>query len=100
VAGCGGDDEQEARTTQTLPQLSVPEPEIEAPEEPETTTQVEPPAPEPAEPEVPDDGGAPAPEPVEPELPADTPENDVPPPENSPAERFEEFCDENPGACG
>ena len=32
--------------------------------------------------------------------PADTPENDAPPPEDSPAERFEEFCDENPGACG
>jgi hypothetical protein len=32
--------------------------------------------------------------------PADTPESDVPPPEDSPAERFEEYCNENPGACG
>ena len=44
-----------------------------------------------------DDGGIPAPE-AEP--PADTPENDTPPPPGSPAERFEEFCEENPGACG
>ena len=35
-----------------------------------------------------------------PEPPADTPENDTPPPADSPAERFEEFCNENPGACG
>ena len=44
-----------------------------------------------------DDGGAPAPAP---EPPVDSPENETPPPEDSPAERFEEFCDENPGACG
>ena len=42
-------------------------------------------------------GGAPAPEP---EPAPDTPENDAPPPADSPAERFEEFCDDNPGACG
>ena len=35
-----------------------------------------------------------------PEAPADTPENDAPPPEDTPAERFEEYCNENPGACG
>jgi hypothetical protein len=32
--------------------------------------------------------------------PTDTPENDAPPPEGSPAERFEQYCNENPGACG
>jgi hypothetical protein len=42
-------------------------------------------------------GGAPAPE-AEP--PQDSPENDTAPPADSPAERFEEFCNENPGACG
>ena len=35
-----------------------------------------------------------------PQAPADTPESDSPPPEDSPAERFEDYCDENPGACG
>jgi hypothetical protein len=103
VAGCGGDDgDEEARTTQTLPELTVPETEPEPPRPLDTETQTEPqpPAPEPVEPEPPADGGTPAPEPSEPQAPADTPENDVPPPANSPAERFEEFCEENPGACG
>jgi hypothetical protein len=36
-------------------------------------------------------GGANAPE--------DTQQRDTPPPQGSPAERFEQFCNENPGAC-
>ena len=40
------------------------------------------------------------PETTTPEAPADTPENDAPPPDDTPAERFEEYCNENPGACG
>ena len=36
-------------------------------------------------------GGTPAPQ--------DSPQNDTPPPSGSPAERFEEFCQKNPGAC-
>lgn len=31
--------------------------------------------------------------------PADTQGNDTPPPANSPAQRFEDFCAQNPGAC-
>ena len=31
--------------------------------------------------------------------PQDTETNDTPPPSGSPAERFERFCEENPGAC-
>lgn len=31
--------------------------------------------------------------------PSDSPTNDVPPPEGSPASAFEEFCRQNPGAC-
>jgi hypothetical protein len=38
-----------------------------------------------------DSGGTPAPD--------DSPQNDTPPPSGSPAERFEQFCQENPGAC-
>jgi hypothetical protein len=29
----------------------------------------------------------------------DTPQNDVAPPKGSPADRFEQFCKDNPGAC-
>jgi hypothetical protein len=37
-------------------------------------------------------GGAGAPQ-------SDTPQNDQPPPKGSPADRFEQFCKDNPGAC-
>jgi hypothetical protein len=97
IAGCGGDDEGSAETTrEPLPDLSIPETD--------STTEA---APEPAEP--PPDSVDPATEtlppegpepPPEEEPPADTPENDAPPPEDTPAERFEEYCNENPGACG
>lgn len=33
------------------------------------------------------------------DAPQDSPQNDAPPPSGSPAERFEQFCEENPGAC-
>jgi hypothetical protein len=39
-------------------------------------------------------GGAQAPA-----APKDTPQNDVPPPQGSPAQKFERFCQQNPGAC-
>jgi hypothetical protein len=39
-------------------------------------------------------GGAEAPA-----APQDTQQNDVPPPRGSPAQRFEQFCQQNPGAC-
>jgi hypothetical protein len=35
-----------------------------------------------------------------PTTPSDTPQNDAPPPQGSPAERFEQYCNDNPGACG
>jgi hypothetical protein len=53
------------------------------------------PAPEqsPGQPGPPATGGA-QPPPVE-----DTEQTDQPPPRGSPAERFERFCEQNPGAC-
>lgn len=51
-----------------------------------------------AEPVIPPETDAGAPPESEP--PPDSPENDTPPPEDSPAERFEDFCNDNPGACG
>jgi hypothetical protein len=102
ASGCGGDDEPSAETEPALPNLTVPQgdrteaepaPETvpEAPFDPSTETL----PPETVPPST--GGGTPAPAP---EPPADTPENDAPPPADSPAERFEEFCDDNPGACG
>jgi hypothetical protein len=41
-------------------------------------------------------GGTGAPNPAKP----DTAENDLPPPPGSPQEQFEQFCNQNPGACG
>jgi hypothetical protein len=95
IAGCGGDDESASETTRELPDLTVPTTERAAPEaepaEPPATTTVDP-----ATETLPEEGPPPTPE----EPPADTPENDAPPPDDTPAERFEEYCNENPGACG
>jgi len=94
LVGCGGDDEPAAETTRELPELSVPttrtartEPERATP--PATTV-------DPATETLPEEG----PPPVEDEPPEDSEENDAPPPAGTPAERFEEYCNENPGACG
>jgi hypothetical protein len=92
LAGCGSDNES-SEPTITTPQLTVPG-GGDAQDSPTIET-----APQP-EPELSPDGdpgGAPAPAP---QAPPDSPEHDTPPPPDSPAERFEEFCDANPGACG
>jgi len=94
LAGCGGDDESSDATI-TMPQLTVPGGD-ETPESTPTET-TPPPAPEPEPSPDGDSGGAPVPAP--PAAP-DSPQNDTPPPPDSPAARFEEFCDANPGACG
>jgi hypothetical protein len=101
-SGCGGDEEPAAQTPPALPDLTVPQTDEAPPLDPATET-VAPAPPEPEPEPVPEpvppstDGGTAAPVP---EPPADTPENDTPPPPDSPAERFEDFCNENPGACG
>jgi hypothetical protein len=94
LAGCGGDDEPSGKTTRQLPDLAIPSTttppaatETAAP--PSTTV-------DPATETLPEEG----PGTTTPTAPADTPENDSPPPEDSPAERFEQYCNENPGACG
>jgi hypothetical protein len=96
LLGCGGDDEPAADTA-PVPELDIPQ--TDETEPPPTETETETTAPEPTDttPAPEDDGGTTAPEQ---EAPTDTPDNDAPPPEDSPAERFEEFCNENPGACG
>lgn len=95
LTACGGDDEEdEATTIPTIP-LSVPGTETTLDEEEDeatTGTVVAPPAPAPAP--APEPAPAPAPEQA-----PDSPENDTPPPPGSPAEQFENFCEQNPGAC-
>jgi len=97
LAGCGGDDEPASETVPTT-----------APTTTESTTtgktSTEGAATDPA----PDQGGSlggsedsgpsggsRAPDPSQP----DSPENDIPPPPGSPAERFEQECQVNPQAC-
>ena len=82
AVACGDDDEEEEGVS--IPSISIPT-ETTAPA-PETTTPTT---------TAPEDGGAGA-EGGQP----DSAENDVPPPAGSPQERFERFCEQNPGACG
>ena len=91
LAGCGGDDDP-AETTRELPKLSVPSTEVTPPAE---QTETESTTIDPATETLPPEG----PPPVD-TAPTDTPESDTAPPADSPAERFEEYCNENPGACG
>lgn len=107
VAGCG-DDEEASQTIPPLPELTVPgegTPTLD--DLPSTTgTDTGPstdggagsPSTPPAggDTGTPQGGGAPSGGQA---APQDTPDNDTPPPAGSPAERFEEFCSENPGTC-
>jgi hypothetical protein len=91
LAGCGGDEEK-ASETDTTPRITVPNEETTPPATTETTppqTQATPPPPT-----TPDSGGSTVP------AAPDSPENDTKPAPNTPEQRFEEFCDQNPGACG
>jgi hypothetical protein len=90
AAGCGDDDEA-SRPPEKPPDLTVPR----STQTERTDTGTAPrSSPSPA-PQTDGSGGAPAPR----SRPEDSPQNDTPPPRGSPAERFERFCDENPGAC-
>ena len=82
IAACGDDDEDDEGVS--IPSISVPETTATAPATtaPETTT-------------APDTGGT-----GTTQQPKDTAKNDVPPPAGSPQEQFEQFCEQNPGACG
>jgi hypothetical protein len=99
LAGCGGDDDEETTTIPTIP-LSVPggsDTDTTAGDEStDTTVDTTPdssaaPAPTPTP--------APAPTPAPPAQTPDSPQNDTPPPQGSEAEEFENFCEQNPGAC-
>lgn len=91
LAGCGGDDEPTA-TTRELPDLAIPSTEA-APLREQTNTQST--TVDPATETLPQEGPPPSDT-----APTDTPQSDTAPPSGTPAERFEEYCNENPGACG
>ncbi len=100
-AGCGGNDPEEPPAK---PALKVPGGDSAPPDGQTTTdetttgdsTTTEPePVPEPEPTPTTPDVSAPTPEPTVPDSPA----NDTPPPPNTAADRFEDFCKQNPGAC-
>jgi hypothetical protein len=100
VAACGGDDEKASETTPTVTTETettattetVPTATTPAPPAPQRTTAT-PPA-------DPGSGGTPAPRTTPKDAPQDGPYNDVPPEPGSPAERFEQQCEQNPQTCG
>lgn len=92
AAGCGGDDEN-ASETETTPRTTVPRENTAPPATTETTPPQTQTAPPPQT--TPDNsGGSTAP------TTPDSPENDRKPAPGTPESKFEEFCDNNPGACG
>jgi hypothetical protein len=92
AAGCGSDSEEAHRPIKP-PELTIPQTSPQAPPTQTETT----PTTETAPPST--GGGTEAPTETTPPQ-TDTPQNDTPPPTDSAAERFEKFCNDNPGACG
>lgn len=111
LAACGGDDESGSATETEKPALTVPgESTDTTTESTDTTTESTETAPSgdggsqtgPMDQPNPGNGGVPAPDnnnPPADQPPRDLPSNDTPPEPGSPADRFEQFCTENPGAC-
>jgi hypothetical protein len=97
AAGCGGDDEPAADSAEPVeaPELTVPGGDAPAlgGDATDSGTDTVPGEANPGETatQAPGEGDGSAPQ--------DSPESDTPPPPDSPASRFEEFCAENPGAC-
>ncbi|MBM3666123.1 MAG: hypothetical protein FJW90_01345 [Actinobacteria bacterium] len=83
-AGCGDEEDPEV----TLPTISV--------EETTATEQTEATETEAGTTAAPENGGTPSYDPDKP----DSASNDKPPDPGSPEEQFENFCKQNPGACG
>jgi hypothetical protein len=99
IAGNGGDSNS---TTHSVPELVPPPGSIKSDTQSRGTTGKEgttgtatQPAPSGTQTQTtttPPSGGAQPPQ-------NDTQQHDVPPPKGSPAQRFEQFCKQNPGAC-
>jgi len=111
LAGCGGDGEDNSTPAQKPP-LTVPGESTEssgsASTESTDSTEASPggsgdsgSTTGPMDQPNPGNGGVPAPDnnPPADQPPEDSPSNDTPPEPGSPADRFEQFCAQNPGAC-
>lgn len=93
AASCGGDDDESDATT--APEISVPSGQVQTVPEETTTTNTTP-----KTTTAPPSGGTQAPsQSYDPSKP-DSPQNDVPPKPGTPEAAFEQYCRENPGACG
>jgi hypothetical protein len=113
LAACGGDDEGSSSSEVKAPPMTTPGESTEmAPATGQTDSTETSPADEsgsdgsttgPMDQPNPGNGGVPAPDSNNPPPPSppdeDSPSNDTPPEPGSPAERFEQFCAQNPGAC-
>jgi hypothetical protein len=94
AAACGGDDDDEATTT--APEISVPAGEPQTVPQQQTTTQQQPTTTSTPQPS----GGTQAPSKSYDRSKPDSPKNDVPPEPGTPESKFEQYCQQNPGACG
>jgi hypothetical protein len=91
AAACGGDDDGGEQVT--VPEISVPAGEPQSVPDETTTT------PQTTTTTAPDTGGGGGGGNVNPNKP-DSPTNDIPPEPGTPEAKFEQFCEQNPGACG
>jgi len=93
AAACGGDDDGGSEEAE-VPEISVPAGKPQSVPDETTTT------PETTTTTTPDTGGGGGGggnyDPGKP----DSPTNDIPPKPGTPEAKFEQFCEENPGACG
>ena len=100
--GCGGDDEPPPKPA---PELTLPESQPKTTDTTDTTdttgTTTDTTPPQTGTGTTPDaSGGESGGTPSQGSPQQDSPQNDTPPPRGSPEERFENFCEANPGACG
>ena len=113
LAACGGDSEDSSSTPVEKPPLTVPGESTAGSTDSTGTSSTETTPSDdeagggsgttgPADQPNPGNGGVPAPDnnnPPADQPPEDSPSNDTPPEPGSPADRFEQFCAQNPGAC-
>jgi hypothetical protein len=94
IAGCGGDDEEPAAQTTTTTEAQTTQATQPSGDDGNGDVNPEEEDPTPADtgPTVPETGGVGVEE-------QDTEENDTPPPPGSPAEQFEQECEQHPEIC-
>ncbi|HEX5908988.1 MAG TPA: hypothetical protein VFY44_00760 [Thermoleophilaceae bacterium] len=99
VAACG-DDEKASKTTPTVTTETETAPTTETVPTATTPPPATTPRTTPTPPADPNSGGTTVPRTTPQSQPEDGPDNDLPPEPGSPAERFEQQCQQNPQTCG